>query len=66
VADALIARTQGVEAPRIVSPARSATAVRPSRRSDIVRGAILGFLVGLLAASLWEPIARSLRTRAAT
>ena len=62
----LIARTQGVEAPRIVSPARSATAVRPSRRSDIVRGAILGFLVGLLAASLWEPIARSLRTRAAT
>jgi hypothetical protein len=57
-----IAQAQGVEAPRIVSPALSANQGGPSRRSGVVIGAIIGFVLGLLAAILWDPIARMRRS----
>jgi hypothetical protein len=58
---ALISQTHAVETPRILSPTRSVSPTRPSRRSSIVLGAIIGFLVGLLAAILWQPITNTLR-----
>jgi uncharacterized protein involved in exopolysaccharide biosynthesis len=56
----LISQTNGVEVPRTVS-IRPARATSPSRRSDVLIGALIGLLVGLLAAILWEPITRSRR-----
>jgi uncharacterized protein involved in exopolysaccharide biosynthesis len=61
---ALISQTHAVETPRILSPTRSVSPTRPSRRSSIVLGAIIGFLVGLLAAILWQPITNTLRPSA--
>jgi uncharacterized protein involved in exopolysaccharide biosynthesis len=58
--NALIAQTAAVEAPRIVST-RPASATRPSRRSSVVIGAVIGLLLGVFAAILWAPITRSRR-----
>jgi len=60
-----IAQAVGVEAPRIVSPALSANEGGPSRRSGVLIGAIIGFVVGLLAAILWDPVARTIRSHEA-
>jgi hypothetical protein len=57
-----IAQARGVEAPRIVSPALSANQGGPSRRSGVLIGAIIGFVLGLLAAILWDPVARTIRS----
>ena len=57
-----IAQAQGVEAPRIVSPALSANQGGPSRRSGVVIGAIIGLVLGLLAAIFWEPVATQVRS----
>jgi hypothetical protein len=57
-----IAQARGVEAPRIVSPALSANQGGPSRRSGVLIGAIIGFVLGLLAAILWDPVARTVRS----
>jgi type II secretory pathway component PulM len=57
-----IAQAQGVEAPRIVSPALSANQGGPSRRSGVLIGAIIGFVLGLLAAILWDPVSRTVRS----
>jgi uncharacterized protein involved in exopolysaccharide biosynthesis len=61
---ALISQTHAVETPRILSPTRSVSPTRPSRRPSVVIGAIIAFLVGVLAAILWQPITNTLRTRA--
>ena len=57
-----IAQAQGVEAPRIVSPALSASQGGPSRRSGVVIGAIIGLVIGFLVAVLWEPVAAQVRS----
>jgi hypothetical protein len=57
-----IAQAQQVEAARIVSPALSANQGGPSRRSGVLIGAIIGFVLGLLAAILWDPVARTVRS----
>jgi Chain length determinant protein len=57
-----IAQARGVEMARIVSPALSASQGGPSRRSGVVIGAIIGFLLGLLAAVFWEPVAAQVRS----
>lgn len=61
-----IAQAQGVEAPRIVSPALSANQGGPSRRSGVVIGAIIGLVLGLLAAIFWEPVATQVRSHQRT
>lgn len=62
----LIAQAQSIEQPRIVSPALSASQGGPSRRSGVVIGAVIGFVLGLLAAILWDPAARAIRSHDAT
>jgi subunit length determinant Wzz-like protein len=57
-----IAQSNGIEAPRIVSPALAANEGGPSRRSGVVIGAIIGLILGLLAAVLWEPVGRQVRS----
>jgi hypothetical protein len=61
-----IAQAQGIEAPRIVSPALSANQGGPSRRSGVVIGAIIGLVLGLLAAIFWEPVAGQVRSHQAS
>jgi hypothetical protein len=57
-----IAQARGIEQPRIVSPALSVNQGGPSRRSGVVIGAIIGFILGLLAAVFWEPVATQVRS----
>ncbi len=61
-----IAQAQGIEQPRIVSPALSANQGGPSRRSGVVIGAIIGLVLGLLAAIFWEPVAGQVRSHQAS
>jgi hypothetical protein len=57
-----IVQANGIEVPRIVSPALSENQGGPSRRSGVVIGAIIGILLGLLAAVFWEPVAAQVRS----
>lgn len=59
-----IAAVQELELPRVIAFAAATRSGGPSRRSAIVVGAVIGFLLGLLAAVLWEPVA--VRVRQAT
>lgn len=63
-----IAAATYVEQARCVPAPCSALAVNqggPSRRSGVVIGAIIGFLLGLLAAVFWEPVAAQVRSHQA-
>jgi hypothetical protein len=57
-----IAAAQNIEQARIVSPALAVNQGGPSRRSGVVIGAIIGFVLGLLAAVFWEPVATQVRS----
>ncbi|SRR5712692_1134184 len=57
-----IAAAQNIEQARIVSPALAVNQGGPSRRSGVVIGAIIGFVLGLLAAVFWEPVAAQVRS----
>jgi Chain length determinant protein len=60
-----IAAAQNIEQARCVPSPCEALAVNqggPSRRSGVVIGAIIGFLLGLLAAVFWEPVAAQVRS----
>jgi hypothetical protein len=57
----VIAQARGIEQPRIVSPALAANQGGPSRRSGVLIGAAIGFLLGLIAATLWDPLAQTIR-----
>jgi uncharacterized protein involved in exopolysaccharide biosynthesis len=56
-----LAAAQAVEQPRVVSPAAATRSAGPSRRSGVIVGAIIGFVLGVLAAVLWEPVATRVR-----
>jgi uncharacterized protein involved in exopolysaccharide biosynthesis len=59
----VIALAQQVERARVVEPATVSRAEPPSRRSSMVVGAVIGLLVGALAALVWEPLLRRLPRR---
>ncbi len=60
-----IAAANNIEQARVVAPALSLNQGGPSRRSGVVIGAIIGFLLGLLAAVFWEPVATQVRSHQA-
>lgn len=57
-----IASLLNIEMPAIVSPAVAVNTGGPSRRSGVLIGAIIGFVLGLLAAILWDPVSRTIRS----
>ena len=60
-----IASLLNIEMPAVVSPAVAANQGGPSRRSGVLIGAVIGFVIGLLAAILWDPVARTVRSNEA-
>jgi capsular polysaccharide biosynthesis protein len=52
---------QTVEQSKILTPARSEKTTARSRRNSVLVGAVIGLLLGILAALLWEPAARLAR-----
>jgi uncharacterized protein involved in exopolysaccharide biosynthesis len=61
--DDTIALAKQVELARILQPARIERAAPPSRRSAALIGGVIGLLVGLVAALLWDPVAARLASR---
>jgi uncharacterized protein involved in exopolysaccharide biosynthesis len=57
----LLALAQNVERSQILSPARASKTTARSRRNSILVGALIGLVIGILAALLWEPAARVVR-----
>ena len=57
----LLALAENVEAPRVLQPAVARKVTAQSRRNAIVVAGVLGLLVGLLAALVWDPVAARLR-----
>jgi capsular polysaccharide biosynthesis protein len=60
----LLALAQTVEQSKVFTPARAVKTTAKSRRNSVLVGAIIGLLLGLIAALLWEPAARLARRSA--
>src|SRR5262249_35972912 len=56
-----LALAQSVERTRVLPRARASKATARSRRNSILVGALIGLVIGILAALLWEPAARVVR-----
>jgi hypothetical protein len=57
-AQQLLSQAQLVEAPRIVTRAAAAKVTARSRRNSVVVAAVIGLLLGALAALAWDAVAR--------
>jgi capsular polysaccharide biosynthesis protein len=57
----LLALAQGVEQPKLVTPAAAVKTTARSRRNSVAVGGLIGLLLGIAAALLWEPVARVVR-----
>jgi uncharacterized protein involved in exopolysaccharide biosynthesis len=60
----LLALAQNVERSQVISPARASKTTARSRRNSVLVGALIGLLLGIIAALLWEPAARVVRRSA--
>ncbi|HEX6680876.1 MAG TPA: hypothetical protein VF063_09545 [Gaiellaceae bacterium] len=60
----LLALAQNVERSQLISPARASKTTARSRRNSVLVGALIGLLLGIIAALLWEPAARVVRRSA--
>jgi len=54
----LLALAKNVEQSKLVTPALAVKSTARSRRNSILVGALIGLVLGILAALLWEPAAR--------
>ena len=61
----LLALAKNVEQSQLVIQARAVRTTARSRRNSVLVGAVIGLLLGILAALLWEPAARLGRRTAA-
>jgi uncharacterized protein involved in exopolysaccharide biosynthesis len=57
----LLALAQNVEQSKLITPARATKTTARSRRNSVLVGALIGLLLGILAAQLWEPATRLAR-----
>jgi uncharacterized protein involved in exopolysaccharide biosynthesis len=57
----LLAQAIEVEKARVVEPAVARKVTAQNRRNQLIVGGVLGLLVGLAAALLWDPLARRVR-----
>jgi hypothetical protein len=60
----LLALALNIERSRVLSPARATKTTARSRRNSVLVGALIGLLLGIIAALLWEPAARVARRSA--
>jgi len=60
----LLALAKNVEQSKLVTPALAVKSTARSRRNSILVGALIGLVLGILAALLWEPAARVVRRTA--
>jgi hypothetical protein len=60
-----VALAQQVELPRVLEPAIAVRVAAPSRRSHLAVGALIGVVLGILAALLWNPVGSRVRRRRA-
>lgn len=56
-----LALAKEVEAPRIITFAAATKTTARSRRNTVIVAALIGLLVGIFAALLWEPVGRVVR-----
>jgi uncharacterized protein involved in exopolysaccharide biosynthesis len=56
-----LALAQDVEAPKVNTPAVATKTTARSRRNAVIVGALIGLLIGVLAALVWEPVLRVVR-----
>lgn len=61
----LVAQAQQIERARVVEPAVATRTSGPARSSALAIGAVIGFLLGIVAALVWEPVTSRLRARSA-
>ncbi|HKP18576.1 MAG TPA: hypothetical protein VJT84_08855 [Gaiellaceae bacterium] len=59
----LIAQADYIEKGRILSPALAVRTAGPSSRTGAAIGGLIGLIVGIFAALLWEPVAARLNAR---
>jgi uncharacterized protein involved in exopolysaccharide biosynthesis len=59
-----LALAQDVEAPKVTTRAVATKTTARSRRNTIVVAALIGLILGLIAALLWEPLTRTVRRSA--
>ena len=59
----LLALAQNVERPTLLERGVAGKTTARSRRNSVVVGAVLGLLLGLVAALLWEPVAAAVARR---
>ncbi len=57
----LLTLAETVEQSKVLTPARAVKTTAKSRRNSVLVGAVIGLLLGILAALLWEPAARVAR-----
>jgi hypothetical protein len=57
----LLALAQDVEAPQLITRAVSTKTTARSRRNTVIVAALIGLLLGIIAALLWEPVGRIAR-----
>jgi uncharacterized protein involved in exopolysaccharide biosynthesis len=60
-----IAQAKQIERARVFEPAAATRLAAPSKRTGAVVGALIGLIVGAVAALLWDPVSRRVRTRPA-
>jgi uncharacterized protein involved in exopolysaccharide biosynthesis len=60
----LLALAENVEQSKLFSPARATKTTARSRRNSVLVGALIGLLLGIVAALLWEPVMRVTRRTA--
>jgi uncharacterized protein involved in exopolysaccharide biosynthesis len=56
-----LALAQDVEAPKVTTRAVATKTTARSRRNTVVVAALIGLILGLIAALLWEPLTRTVR-----
>jgi uncharacterized protein involved in exopolysaccharide biosynthesis len=53
-----ISLAEDIEATRITASAVAVKSEPTSRRTSVIVGAFIGFLLGIIAALVWDPVAR--------
>lgn len=65
-AQTTLAAAADIEQAKVEAPAVATSTGGPSRRTGVIIGAIIGIVLGLLAAVFWEPVATQLRSHQST